>query len=897
MSGSFSRRTSGARGGRRLRRLAVVVTLLVASLVSLQWSTVAGAVAPTVAVVPSPDVTVGTPPEITANVLNSVSADSPTDIWAVGTYNRGTSTAPVSQTLIEHFDGTNWTTVPSPDQINLNGATTDNVLLAVSADSSTDAWAVGYYVDLNGFGYPVDQLLVEHFNGISWSLLPSIAQPFDAPGSRSAQNQFLAVDAVSASDVWAVGEYHNGSDPLTLVERYNGTSWSVVASPDPGTTVNVLQSVSSDGGTGLFAVGYSASNTTDQTLIEHYDGTAWSVVASPDAGTAAASQLTGVTSDSPTDAWAVGTTGGTSATPVDQTLIEHYNGTAWSVVPSPDTSATAANRLAGISADAPTDVWAVGTSVGGTSTDPVDRTLILHYDGTSWLPVASPDTGTAAADQLNGAVALSPTDLWTVGTASGAGTAQTLIEGTPPASITAVTSSVATPVTGQAVTYTATVSGSATAPAGTVAFSSDGVLIAGCDAVPLSAASATCTATAGSAGNHSIVASYGGDAVHLASSGLLAVTVGQASTFTVLSAQPSSPVFGQPMVLTATVAVTAPGSGVPTGTVAFSDSGTAIAGCGAQTLVRGTAACTYTPASPGPHSLSSLYNGSTDDVNSTAPTLDVTVTAAASVTAVTSSQNPSSAGQTVSYTATVGPVAPATGTPSGVVTFDNGGTPIAGCSSLALVAGAAKCMTDMPLAGSFLITVTYGGSSAFASSESPAEVQVVQAGPLTVQEVQASGNPTANGVTLSPVGLGTPPPGPSSIPIAYTGGQFGGAVGNINTVTVTDDRGTEPGWTVTAQLENGLTNQVPVGPPSDNTIPADFLTWSPAAVTGAAGDRLAGVSAGPASTLSSSTPAVLCRAASGSGGGAFSCTAALALAVPPYVAAGSYAATLVIITS
>jgi hypothetical protein len=102
---------------------------------------------------------------------------------------------------------------------------------------------------------------------------------------------------------------------------------------------------------------------------------------------------------------------------------------------------------------------------------------------------------------------------------------------------------------------------------------------------------------------------------------------------------------------------------------------------------------------------------------------------------------------------------------------------------------------------------------------------------------------------------------------------------------------------VTAQLESGLTNPASVGPPGDNTIPADFLTWAPAPVTGAAGESLSGIAAGPPATLSTTTPTALCDAAPGTGGGSYSCSASLSLAVPPYVAAGSYSDTMVIITS
>jgi len=881
--------------------LVVVVALIALLLPALALSPSASAASPAVSVVPSPDVTTGSPAAPTGNQLTAVAAASASSVWAVGSYNAGTAAAPLDQSLIEHFDGTSWTVVPSPDQLNANGAQTQNELLAVSADSPTDAWAVGYYVDLNLYGYPVDQLLVEHYDGTAWSLLPSTAQPRDILSARAGQNQFLGVDAQSPTDVWAVGQYHNGSSPQTLIEHFNGTGWSQVATPDPGTTADVLQSITTAGTGNLYAAGYAASNGVDQTLIEQYNGTTWTAVTSPDTSPTAANQLTSLSATSATDVWAAGWfTGGTATAPVNQTLLEHFDGTAWSIVTSPDTSATVGNLLTSVSADSTTDVWAVGSSVGGPAAAPVLQTLVEHYDGTAWSIVTSPDVTTTAANELSGAVAVSPTDLWAVGSAS-PGTpplSQTLVEGTPPVSTTTVTSSVVAPVVGQSVTYTATVTGSATATAvGTVAFADNGSAISGCGAVPLTGGVATCTTLAGAAIIHTISASYGGDAVHLASSGTVALGVVQAATTTTVSTPVPSVIVGAPTAVTATVAATAPGSGVPTGTVDFTEGGTSLTGCAAVTLVAGAATCSYTPTTTGAHTLEAVYGGDADYTTSTATPYVLTVTTASTTTTVTSPANPSPAGQTVVFGATVAPVAPATGAPTGAVTFDDDGTPITGCTSVPVTAGYAFCLANMPLAGTFAITGVYDGSTAFAGSTSTALSQVVQAGALTIQDVQSASNPSSSGVVLSPVVLGSSSSNPAAVPVTFSNDQFAQSVGVLNTVSVFDGRGTEPGWTVSAQLETDFANGHPIGPPVANVIPADFLTLYPGAVSSAEGVSLTGVAAGPPATLSTTVPTTLCQAAPGSGGGSYACGASLSLSVPPYVAAGPYGATMVIITS
>ncbi len=745
------------------------------------------AATPTLAVVPSPDATVGSPSAQTANDLLAVTSTTTGDAWAVGWYQAGTSASPLPQTLIEHFDGTSWSIVPSPDQLNVNGVATSNELVAVSADSATDVWAVGWYVDVNAYGYPVDQLLVEHYNGTAWSLAPATASPFDAFGPRATENQFLGVAAASPTNVWAVGQYHSGSTAETLIEHFDGTSWSIVASPNPGTSANVLTAVALDGAGGADAVGYTSTGTVDQTLIEHYDGTAWSIVSSP------------------------------------------------------DTSTTLSNQLAGVAATSAADIWAVGTASGGTGTTPVDQTLIV---------------------------------------------------GSPPASTTSVTASVSSPVVGQAVTYTATVSGSAAATAtGTVSFTDNGAPIPGCTSVPLASGAATCPATAGNAATHTVATTYSGDDVHLPSSGSLAVVVAPAATSTSLSAPFTSVAVGQAVTVTAAVTASAPGSGTPSGTVSFDLNGTALTSCTSVALTAGMATCSYTPSATGSLSFTASYSGSTDDLASTAPALGLSAVVAATTTTLVSAANPSLAGAPATYAASVDAVAPATGTPTGSVTFTSNGADLAGCVAVPLTSGMATCQVDMPLAGTFSIVATYLGSATDAGSPSPVLSQVVQAGVLTVQDIPTGSNPSQSSVTLSPVTLGSlQGPGPG-------GPQFAQATGTLDMVGVSDNRGTEPGWSVTGQLEGDFANASPVGPADDNVIPADFLTWRPSPVAPSPGADLSGVSAGPGATLSTTTPTVLCAATPGSGGGSYGCQATLSLAVPPYVAAGHYTATLLLITS
>src|SRR5207249_767545 len=103
------------------------------------------------------------------------------------------------------------------------------------------------------------------------------------------------VATISANDVWAVGSYDDASSPeQTLVERWNGSSWEVVSSPNTGSASNHLYGVAAVSANDVWAVGYYDNGTTRQTLIEHWDGSSWSIVPSPNSTNSYYSELNGV---------------------------------------------------------------------------------------------------------------------------------------------------------------------------------------------------------------------------------------------------------------------------------------------------------------------------------------------------------------------------------------------------------------------------------------------------------------------------------------------------------------------------------------------------------------------------------------------------------------------------
>lgn len=224
-------------------------------------------------------------------------------------------------------------------------------------------------------------------------------------------NDLVGVAARGPGDAWSVGFYVDSSNvDHTLVEHWNGADWSIVASPDPSTKINDLTGSSEASSTDVWAVGeYLDSANIGQPLIEHWNGVAWSVIASPPTGTTYGAYLFGVKAISSKNVWAVG---GSYIGPANgQTLIEHWNGSTWSIVPSPNVNSIN-DLLSSISATGANDVWAGGiyspTMVG------VNQSLIEHWNGATWSIVASPNM-TNNSNDINAVAALAPNKAYATG--------------------------------------------------------------------------------------------------------------------------------------------------------------------------------------------------------------------------------------------------------------------------------------------------------------------------------------------------------------------------------------------------------------------------------------------------------------------------------------------------
>jgi uncharacterized repeat protein (TIGR01451 family) len=319
-----------------------------------------------------------------------------------------------------------------------------------------------------------------------------------------------------------------------------------------------------------------------------------------------------------------------------------------------------------------------------------------------------------------------------------------------------LTSSADPSAPGQTVTFTAQLAASAGSPTGAVTFIDTLTDTPLCSDVPLVDLVATCDAALAE-GTYDVVASYSGDGeFDPASSGTWTQLVYPLTLSTTLDlvASPNPAAYGQAVTVTATVAAS---SGAPTGTVAFTDGGNAIAGCEAVALAGGVATCTLATPSVGDHPLAATYTPADSHFSGSTGSADLTVGANAVTVAVTSSRNPSRAGRPVTLTANL---ASAGAVPTGTVTFLDGEAEL---GQAALVAGQASLTTRALAKGTHAITASYPGTTGF------------QAGSGSLSEVVDNSPPVAGSGTALSFG----PAAAASAQVAVTGGVLDLATGTI----------------------------------------------------------------------------------------------------------------------
>ena len=253
--------------------------------------------------------------------LAGVTCPSVDDCWGVGYF------AGAEGGLIEHYDGSVWSTVTVPTLSARGG------LDGVSCPEADQCWAVGTIYEPNG----TTESLIEAYDGSEWTVVVSGI----ASGNSQAAVALRNVSCVTATDCWAVGGLN--------IEHYDGSTWSAYVTAGAGESRPSLSGVTCVGASDCWAVGGTA--------VMHYDGIGWSLASGTSAPDSAPG-LNAVTCVTSADCWAVGQDG--SGAGPQAALILHWQGSDWtSVVPTP----SAGIDPVGVTCVGPNDCWTVGAAL------------------------------------------------------------------------------------------------------------------------------------------------------------------------------------------------------------------------------------------------------------------------------------------------------------------------------------------------------------------------------------------------------------------------------------------------------------------------------------------------------------------------------------------------------
>lgn len=328
------------------------------------------------------------------------------DVWFLGNLAVPPSGGRGFDFELLHWDGKRVTVVGHP---RLSPSEHGNILFpagnSISFDAAGDGWVLGFYSPLTGqYTHKLSQEQVAaHWDGTRWDFVPVATDPEEAQFPLWLQS----VHAIAPDDAWAVGNTGlsgRGQSRGSVIEHWDGTRWTMVPGPTDRAAGAELHDLAAAAPNDVWAVGtvWIDGGTRSAPAIEHWDGTGWTLVPSPAIDTDAV--LNGVTVNSATDAWAVGATQSPAGI---HTLVEHWDGTAWSIVPGAADS-PADSALNGVHAFSRTDAWAVGSTPGSGQ--------IQHWDGRAWtrssLPGPQEWGRPAIYARVDGA---SPDDVWAVG--------------------------------------------------------------------------------------------------------------------------------------------------------------------------------------------------------------------------------------------------------------------------------------------------------------------------------------------------------------------------------------------------------------------------------------------------------------------------------------------------
>jgi hypothetical protein len=313
-------------------------------------------------------------PFIADATVTGMVATSPSNAWVAGQLD--------DRMLIAHWNGSRWSRLTSLES--------SGSFLAVSMDSPSDAWAVGYLNQGSTADNPL--WLVAHWNGKTWTRDTSV------PKVRGQLDGVVAVDG----DVWVSG-YSTAKNALLMLHRTGG-HWYVVPTSAPATS-SVRVSFAASSRTSIWAS--TVSNAGGNYLL-HWNGSVWKRAAVP--AWAGSDFLSGLSAAPGGGVWAVGFNDATGSAP----LSMYWNGKDWAHVAVP---AVKEGELEGVTAIPGGTGWAVGSYMKTTAAGSYAEPLILHWSGKAWAIVKSPQIGSPSYSWggLSAVTATSPGNAWALG--------------------------------------------------------------------------------------------------------------------------------------------------------------------------------------------------------------------------------------------------------------------------------------------------------------------------------------------------------------------------------------------------------------------------------------------------------------------------------------------------
>lgn len=279
-----------------------------------------------------------------------------------------------------------WSIEPTP---NPAGASLSG-LLGVSCTRASSCTAVGFSQLSSG---PF-VTLAERWNGISWEIQPT-PNPAGSPASA-----LHGVSCTDASDCMAVGNQEtSGLNDLTLAEHWDGSSWEIESTPTPAGPPSqgvLLDSVSCPKPGACTAVGYATTTAGELTLAEDWDGSRWTIEPTPNPAGTTFDGFGGVSCTGPSACTAVGNY---VASTGEHTLAERWNGNGWEIQPTPNPAGALVSGLTGVSCPSQRTCTATGFYETSTGTY---QTLAERWNGSLWEIQPTPNPAGTPNASLSG---------------------------------------------------------------------------------------------------------------------------------------------------------------------------------------------------------------------------------------------------------------------------------------------------------------------------------------------------------------------------------------------------------------------------------------------------------------------------------------------------------------